>query len=205
MSKITIIKDALKRLCINQYSLEDIRVFVNYLSNECIEYLKKSGEIKYILYHEHGNLEQKLEDYAIDIIGPLFARDEKGDFIILKHQFSKCLEDQEEKLESQIFQVLKTSVKRGMIQYYGDTDPIGKIFYRSLRYLLEKKKEWAKSELNAHGISISRPGYRNKVATFEDVVLAFHQVPQKTTTVKLREILINLIDQQRMSVPISFL
>ncbi len=205
MTDIQLFKKCLRDLCKNSYTSEEVVIVVNHFCSECQSLLNILGVTGYIMYNDYGNMQKKSKDYAIDLIAPLFARNENSEFIILEKHFNAVLNENDEIIKKTVLQILNLTVKQGMIRYYEESDPIGKVFYRSIRYILSKKVEWEKSDINAHGISINKVGYVHIKASMEEVEQAFIITRCKSVTEQLKMVLAELIDHKEFSVPISYL
>ena len=205
MTDLKLIKMSLLKLCENSYTVNDILLVVDHFRIECKKLLNIVGATNYIYNNDYGDLEKKINDYAIDLIAPLFARNETGEFIMLKKHFNEVFTCEDEKLEKAIMQMLNVAVKQGMIRIYEDTDPVNKVFHYSIKYLLKKRTDWEKSNLNSHCTSISKVGSLYSKATMEEVEYAFLLTPTKTATQQLKMVLADLIDRKKLAVPLTYL
>jgi len=86
----------------------------------------------------------ELEDKSLDFIAHLFARDEVGKFVELEKYFAPFLIDDKSSIIKAIDRLIHSTIHQESIRLYESRDPIGRVFYRSLRYILTKNSRWKK-------------------------------------------------------------
>ncbi len=89
-------------------------------------------------------LEDDTADLALDFIGPLFARDEFGKFAEVNKAFSSYVNSKEKELKDHVDFILNGILKKETIRIFQQRDPLGRYFYRVIRYLLSKHDSWRK-------------------------------------------------------------
>ncbi len=174
-----------------------VEVFIS----ECKTILYKKLYVKGKFFDESIDLDPN--DLAMDFIAPSFARDEEGTFVILRDFFQPCLSYQPEEFQTVFYQFLNTIVKKELIRYFQEKDPFGKIFYRSLKYILSKHPEWEKSMNRSLEESISVYGRKLPIADEPDISLALLVSENKILTCRIEKCLEVLLTEKQVSVRIS--
>lgn len=83
----------------------------------------------------------ELRDMSVDVVAPLFARDEKGCFIYLKRYFEPLLTEMEQNQDcclQYLRRLVVSKTKQELIRYFRREDPSGWNIYRNLQLAPER-------------------------------------------------------------------
>jgi len=148
MEKKLSLKQALIRLCTGEYSTEDIHQVVEVFFTRTRQFLFHRETQHWHFRDEWEDGSTEIDDLTLDFIAPLFARDENGVFIELQRYFQIIGDLPESVLIEQIDRLLNSVIQQQSIQMFRQRDRFGRIFHRSLRYVLSKHPEWERALLN---------------------------------------------------------
>jgi hypothetical protein len=191
------IKSALETLCRGKGKKTEIQLVVAYFIQSTRDILvHKTG-----LVNEWRDTEAEVVDLALDFIGPLFARDEKGVFYELEMYFAPRLSASDEEFEQAIRKLLLSVVRQESIRIFSLRDPVGRVFYRSLHYLLEKHADWQKQNHPLFGprIFISPEA---SLVDHEDIQKALHQAKAGLLTRDMEQVLEEFVERKNKSVAV---
>ncbi len=205
MFKHFLLKESLQKLCNGNYLRSDVNVVVTHFIEITKRIILQKPNLQYLLseWNEFGN---ELDDIALDYVAPLFARDENGIFIELKTYFSQDFLNNNVDVSDAINRLIHSTIKQESIRVYEDRDPIGKIFYRSLRYILTKHTEWEKTKSKGGEPIISLVGMDFPMAS-EDIIIINTRISEGGSAGLTKGIelgLIMTIGKMRQSVPVRF-
>ncbi len=154
------------------------------------------------LIADWADFQIELDDVVLDYIAPLFARDEKGIFVELEKYFDF---ESELDINDQIYRLIHSILNQESIRTYEHRDPLGKVCYRSLRYILTKHPKWRK-ERNEHGeliIVSDDSSFADSTSERIAQLLKFN-VDGSTSLVKALEFcLIKLLDTEKINVVVT--
>ncbi|NOZ74317.1 MAG: hypothetical protein GXO90_02925 [FCB group bacterium] len=196
--------ETLFKLCDGTYRNEDVNIVVRYFINITKAIILKTNNLNW-LTGEWREFEGEVEDVALDYIAHLFARDDGGVFIELKSYFDPIRDIPDSDLNSALERLIYSTVHQESIRVFGDRDPVGRIFYRSLRYILAKHPDWEKFKLPDGSQRIAVSGRENRPATELSImkefkITNFHSVGLTET---LERGLITLLEKEKRSVPVK--
>ncbi len=137
-------RKSLSALISGSYTWKEVHEVVKLFSDEAKRLLIKKEFSGWNVRNFHRDGSSELDQIAIDFIAPLFARDNQGIFIILRDQLGETLEHSDTQLFSAFQQLVYSQVHHEFIRLFQERDPVGKVLYRSLRYILSKHPEWEK-------------------------------------------------------------
>jgi|GEM_PF-2244085 len=147
MEKILSLKQALFRLCNGEYSIDDIHQVVEVFFTRTRRFLLHRETQHWHFRDEWEERDSEIDDLAMDFIAPLFARDENGVFIELQRYFQTRGNLSDSELMEQIDRLLNSVIRQQSIHLFRQRDRFGRIFHRSLRYVLSKHPEWERTIL----------------------------------------------------------
>lgn len=195
---------SLFRLCDGAYDRDDIHKVVGHFASIARSVILKTqhftgsnGEWKAI--------EDEVEDVALDYIAHLFARDEAGVFIELKTYFQPVRDQSPEEIAAAVDRLIRSAIHQASVRTYGSRDPVGRIFYRSLRYILRKYPHWQRVRMPDGSHRIVRDGDAGHPAPDDRIVEAFRMGKQSSTdlTTTLERGLKTLLETEKQSVPVQ--
>ncbi|MFQ6612466.1 MAG: hypothetical protein ACE5D2_05120 [Fidelibacterota bacterium] len=191
------IKSAIKSLCAGEGNKLEVRQVVDYfIQRTCKILIHKTG-----LVNEWKDQKGEIIDLALDFIGPLFARDDHGVFYELKQYFESRFSLSEAAFKQEIMKLLLSVVRQESIRIFALRDPVGKIFYRSLHYLLNKYPRWRKQEHNSTGpVICTQP--EAELVGMDTIQTAFQQSKVGILTRDLEQVLIELVENRQKSVSV---
>ena len=128
--------ELIENIVSNSYGYKDISEFFHLCTSIAISYIRNQ-QYNQNFYMKISTINSKdIEDFAIDAVSTLFARDEKRSFYVLKKYFeSRLREIQEEKEYSFVLlrKLVISKVKQEMVEYYRKEDPAGWKIYRNIQ------------------------------------------------------------------------
>lgn len=146
------IQTSLSMMIDGNYTRMDIRIVVEYFCDETVHILNSKNSLLLGLVGDWES-ENEVYDIALDFIAPLFSRNELGIFSEVKKYFGSIINNSDGELNEKIKRLLNSMIKQGSIIKYQERDPIGRIFYRSLRYILTKYPTWERYD-SKYGVVI---------------------------------------------------
>ncbi|MFQ6613631.1 MAG: hypothetical protein ACE5D1_02200 [Fidelibacterota bacterium] len=195
---------SLIRLCDGTYQNDDVIIVVRHFINVTKATILKKNRLGG-LTGEWKDFESEIEDLALDYIAHLFARDDTGAFIELKTYFDPLRPGSDQDLRTAIERLIHSTVHQESIRVFGDRDPVGRIFYRSLRYILPRHSNWKKIRMpdGSQRITISdrgdNPASESLIA--EEFRITNSQSVGLTETIE--QGLIRLLEKEKRSVPVK--
>ena len=196
--------DSLHRLCEGNYRIDDVTLVVSQFSNMAKVLIARHSHLKR-LTNEWSEFQSEIEDVALDYIAPLFARDETGVFIELKKYFDPVFTDDSPDIESAVERLIYSIIHQESIRIYENRDPVGRIFYRSLRYIMSKHPEWTKEKKPDNSVWIRSPLTNSFDVPETRITEAFKIIDKDTAglTKTIERGLIELICRSQCSVPVK--
>ena len=148
----------------------------------------------------------EIDQVAIDFIAPLFARDNTGVFTILRNYFLDSQHLDDSGLQATFQKLIFSNTQQELIRLFSERDPIGKILHRSLRYILSKHDIWTKTKTSDNVLVIAN-SIPPPVLTIESEITSSLEFSTKTVSLTrlMESILVELIENQKQSVPVSLL
>lgn len=203
MNKKSKFKKALTSLCSGEYTRSDVICVVETFCNETKRILYRKETYNWRLFGEWQDREKEVDDISLDIIAPIFVRDKSGVFIELKKYFQDSLTLNELEFQNSFYRLINSTINQQSIRLFQEREPLGKVFYRSLRYILRKQEEWEKVEYS-NGSNIHLKNTTSNIASDEQVETAFRNAKQisKSLTKQLEKMLIQLVENEELTVPI---
>lgn len=159
------IREALILLINGRYNHRNVIEVVELFTQVGKSIITRRKHLSYLI-SDWKEFQLELEDVVLDYIAPLFARDENGIFIELKNYFDF---ESELDIENQIYRLICSRIHKESIKTFEHRDPIGKVFYRSLRYVLSKHLNWIKYKDENGVVIISDSNEIGKGATQDEI------------------------------------
>lgn len=203
MDKILPLRTALYRLCFGGYTDKDIQYVVEEFFTRTKQFLFHRESRHWRFRGEWKDGVSEIDDLTLDFISPLFARDGNGIFIELQAYFSNIEEISHQELQQQIDRLLNSVIQQQAVYLFRQRDPFGRIFYRSLRYILHKRPEW-KREVNNGKQLVRKINTRDKLAPksiIEEIFLT--KETESSLTSLIETCLEELINVNQFAVPIA--
>lgn len=153
---------------------------------------------------EYGS--DEIGDLAFDFIAPLFARDENGVFVELREYFQHFWDVPEEEFIEQVARLLNSLIHQESIRIFRERDPYGRLFYRSLRYILHKHSELVREGSN--GTQIVTTSIEKLFPVSPEILEeVFAEVARDNSnlTRQLETTLLQIIKEKNMAVPVNHL
>ena len=194
----------MQALISGHYSHQQVHLVVAKFAAESKRLLAQKEFIGWQIRDFQYDSQAELETLAIDFIAPLFARDEQGVFCLLKKQFQPLSNLSNNELFTIFQRLVYAHVHQEFIRLFQERDPVGKILYRSLRYLLGKHSLWVKVKSADNLTVITLSGQQLDVITDSDVILDISKVlsTDKSLTGIMESYLEKTLVSRRQSVPL---
>ena len=158
------IRKSINAICIGKYTSRQILVTAQFFVRLTILYLVRQNKYRQLIPDSHRNLNQALEDFALDLIGGLFARDNQGRFTSIQTYLGENLNKTDPEFQIIVERLIYITASQQLVRMYEIHDPFGRNFYRSIRYLIDKHPQWEKLSLPNIG-----PVIRNDPSTEYDL------------------------------------
>ncbi len=155
MKSLSEFRTALQAMIMGKYTSLDVELVVAQFSNETKRLLIQKESQGWNLRSFSREHQGEMDELSIDFIAALFARDESGIFVVMQNQFGIDLGMDDAQLFSAFQRLVYSHTQQEFIRLFQERDPIGKVLYRSLKYVLTKHPDWikAKSSNNVYVIS----------------------------------------------------
>ena len=149
----------------------------------------------------------ELDQIALDFIAPLFARDTDGIFCVLRDQLEPEIEGEDAEFWVACQRMLYSHTSQEFIRLFQERDPIGKVLYRSLRYVLSKHPSWVKTRSLGRVLVITESD--SDLSLLEESELnqqsGYLISSQETLTNRMEGLLFDIIVNQKRSFPLTML
>jgi len=130
------ISQLIERIIFNRYSNRDIVNFIHLCSAHAYGFLKIKYYRNKLFFGVNCSSDEMLQDLAVDLIAPLFARDKNGRFSVLKKYFQPLLEEIEGNNETILIflkRLIVSKAKQELVEKFKKEDPVGWKIYRNLQ------------------------------------------------------------------------
>ncbi len=200
LNSVESIKKALSSLKNGCYDFDDVKNVVSHFTEVGKSILTRKKHLHYLI-SDWKDFQIELDDVVLDYIAPLFARDEEGIFIELKKYFEF---DSDLSIEDQIYKLLHSTIHQESIKTFEYRDPIGKVFYRSLRYILSKHPNWEKRKNNGQ-LVITVSDNETEIATPDRIIetLKLNEEGSTSLVKALESCLSKLLDEDSSPVIVA--
>ncbi len=135
LSDARIISSLVTKICESHSSHSDLEDFIHYCKSMVVTilWIKKSRGQFYIPFREESDKE--IDDVAIDLLAPLFQRDQEGKFIRLDKYFRPFLKEitkNPDQVHSLLKRLLYSHVNQELTEIYRQENPAGWKLYRNI-------------------------------------------------------------------------
>ncbi|NQV16699.1 hypothetical protein HQ531_14645 [bacterium] len=207
MKNLSEFRTALHALIVGNYTSQDVSLVVAQFSHETKRLLIHKEAQGWNIRGFSRNHQSEMDEISIDFIAALFARDERGIFIVLRNQLGSDLEQDDAQLFSAFQRLVFTHTQQEFIRLFQERDPIGKVLYRSLRYILTKHQTWEKVK-SSHNIAIITEVSKDLPVLNETEIHHFLMQTDRfedSLTGIMENLLKEVINSQKRAIPLNLL
>lgn len=200
-------RDSLAAMISGKSTRKQVRLAFTQFCKEATRILSQKEAMGWNIRNYSRSHTSEIEEIAIDFIGPLFARDERNIYIVLKHRMESELETNDELLFAAFQRLVYSHIQQELIRLFQERDPVGKVLYRSLRFVLTKNPLWEKTKTSNRIAIISERGNPLPVVEESEFIECIKNLGFKGESItKMMELLLrNIIETNGFAVPVPLL
>ncbi len=131
----------INRIIDGSYNRQDLKQFINLCTSISAAYLKNElyyNRIYFPIVHENSN---DLKDISLDLIAPLFERDESGSFKLFKQNLQSVYDElAEELLYNRLKSIIISKTRQELIERFKEEEPGGYKILRNIKLVPTRNK-----------------------------------------------------------------
>ena len=195
-------KSTLQKLCNGNYDEQLVKELIFYFVKQFKKLLLYRQKGTYSFTREWEDSTQELDDMAIDFVAEIFVRNEMGEFVILQSFFEGKWGYSEQQFQDEIHRLVTSVCNQHSVALFKIRDPFGRIFYRSLYYILSKHDNWDFVFFGKEKVVYNK-NVTPKIVETEVLKPDFRQCQKKEVlTHQLETLLLHIIEHRQRAAPI---